>query len=158
MSASGKPPPPLLLRCCAAAERALQVHFRAKVRQSVESMRTATIQSQLMIKATSQQRRKPGTGEQQGDIRGSTLALATTATNSTARNVCQGTHPPSRRPQLVLRGPSRGEEATKKLLAIGSASSAKPRRPQGSRTKSGLQKVWRALAHIAARSAAAANC
>ena len=131
-SVSSKPPPPLLRRR-AAAERALQTQFRAKVRQSVESTRTATIQSQLMIKATSQQRRKPGTGEQQGDIRGSTLAPATTATNSTARNACQGTYPPSRRPQSVLRGPSRGEEATKKLLAIRSVQKANSPRLLGIR-------------------------
>ena len=78
-----------------------------------------------MIKATSQQRRKPGTGQQQGDIRGSTLTPAATAANSSARNACQGTYPPSRRPQSVLRGPSRGEEATKKLLAIRSVPKGK---------------------------------
>ena len=145
-------------RRCAVAERTQQVRFRAKVRRSVESTRTATIQSQLTIKATSQQRRKPSTGKRQSDIRGSTLARATTTTNSTARDACQGTDPPSRRPLTLLQGPSRGEEASKKLPAIGSVLSAKPRRLQGSRTKSGLQKVWRALANIAARSAAAAHC
>jgi hypothetical protein len=134
----------------AVAERALQVHFRAKVRRSVESTRTATIQSQLTIKATSHQRRKPSTGKRQSDIRGSTLARATTTTNSTARDACQGTDPPSRRPLTLLQGPSRGEEASKKLPAIGSVLSAKPRRLQGSRTKSGLQKCG-ARSHISPR-------
>jgi len=131
-SASSKPPPPLQRRC-AATVRALQAHFRAKVRQSIESTRTATIQSQLTIKATSQQRRKPGTGEQQGDIRGSTLAPAITAANPSACNACQGTNPPSRRPQSVLRGSSRGEEATKKLLAIRSVQKANSPRLLGIR-------------------------
>ncbi len=54
------------------------------------------------------------------------------------RNACQGTSPPSRRQLTLLQGPSRGEEASKKLLAIGSAEKAKPRRPQGSRTKACL--------------------
>ncbi len=54
------------------------------------------------------------------------------------RNACQGTSPPSRRQLTLLQGPSRGEEASKKLLATGSAEKAKPRRPQGSRTKACL--------------------
>ena len=57
-----------------------------------------------------------------------------------ARNACQGTSPPSRRQLTLLQGPSRGEEASKKLLAVGSALTAKPRRPQGPRTKAGLQR------------------
>ena len=46
---------------------------------------------------------------------------------------CQGTSPPSRRLQTVLQGSSRGEEATKKLLAIGSALKGKLPSPQGMR-------------------------
>ena len=86
-----------------------------------------------MIKATSQQRGKSGGSQQQGDIRGSTLAPAATAANPSARNACQGTNPPSRRPQSVLRGPSRGEEATKKLLAIRSVQKANSPRLLGIR-------------------------
>ena len=67
-----------------------------------------------------------------------------TAAKPHARNACQGTYPPSRRPQLVLRGPSEGEEATKKLLAIGSASSANSHRPQGMRRNSPATEVRRA--------------
>ena len=86
-----------------------------------------------MIKATSQQRGKSGGSQQQGDIRGSTLAPAATAANPSARNACQGTYPPSRRPQSVLRGSSRGEEATKKLLAIRSVQKANSPRLLGIR-------------------------
>jgi hypothetical protein len=71
-----------------------------------------------MIKATPQKHGKPDTGQQQGDIRRSTLAPHSTVAIPTTRNACQGTNPPSRRPQSVLRGSSRGEEASKKLLAI----------------------------------------
>jgi hypothetical protein len=42
----------------------------------------------------------------------------------------EGTIPPSRRPQSVLRGPSEGEEATKKLLAIGSEEDKLPSPPR----------------------------
>ncbi len=40
--------------------------------------------------------------------------------NTTSDCHCRGTNPPSRHPQLVLRGHSEGEEATKKLFSIGS--------------------------------------
>ena len=50
--------------------------------------------------------------------------------NPTANRHCQGTIPPSRRPQLVLRGPSEGEEVTKKLLAIGSVKRKLPSPPR----------------------------
>jgi hypothetical protein len=50
--------------------------------------------------------------------------------NPTTNRHCQGTNPPSRRPQLVLRGPSEGEEATKKLLAIGSEPRKLPSPPR----------------------------
>ena len=40
---------------------------------------------------------------------------------------------------MLLQGPSRGEEASKKLLAVGSALKAKPRRPQGLEEKACLQ-------------------
>ena len=40
--------------------------------------------------------------------------------NPTSDCHCQGTNPPSRRPQSVHRGPSKREEAPKKLIAIGS--------------------------------------
>jgi hypothetical protein len=58
------------------------------------------------------------------------LRRAHTAAKPHARNACQGTYPPSRRPQLVLRGPSEGEEATKKLLAIGSVKRKLPSPPR----------------------------
>ena len=102
----------------AAAAEELQMLFRAKVGQSDESTQTATIQSQLMIKATTLPRRKQHTGQHRDDIHESTLAPIATAAQSTTGNACQGTNPPSRRPQSVLRGSSRGEEASKKLLAI----------------------------------------
>ncbi len=57
----------------------------------------------------------------------------------------------------MLQGPSRGEEATKKLLAIGSAAEAKTRRPRGTRENPACNKVWRAHANIAALNAAAAS-
>jgi hypothetical protein len=68
------------------------------------------------------------------------LRRAHTAAKPHARNACQGTSPPSRRQLTLLQGPSRGEEASKKLLAVESALTAKPRRPQGPRTKAGLQR------------------
>jgi hypothetical protein len=40
---------------------------------------------------------------------------------------------------MLLQRSSRGEEACKKLLAVGLAHSAKPRRPQGPSSKAGLQ-------------------
>ena len=142
----------------AAAAEEPQMLFRAKVAQSGESWGTADILGKLSIEATTLPRRRWHTEQHRDDIRESTLASIATAAQSTTGNACQGTSPPSRRQLTLLQGPRRGEEASKKLLAIGSASSAKPRRPQGSRIKSGLQKVWHALAHIAARLAAAVHC
>ena len=130
--------------------------FRAKVGQSDESTQTATIQSQLMIKATTLPRRKQHTGQHRDDIHESTLAPIATAAQSTTGNSCQGICPPSRRHLTVLQGPSRGEEATKKLLAIGSAAEAKTRRPRGTRENPACNEVWRAHANIAALIAAAA--
>ena len=92
--------------------------------------------------------RKPGTGQWQSDIRGSTLTPCAAAAKPTALNACQGTSPPSRRHLTMLQGPSRGEEDIKKLLAIGSAAKAKPCRPQGTGTKACLwQGVARARAY-----------
>ena len=50
--------------------------------------------------------------------------------NTTSDCYCQGTNPPSRRPQLVFRGPSEGEEASKKLFAIGSVKRKLPSSPR----------------------------
>ena len=89
---------------------------------------------------TSQPHRKPGKGQRRDDIRGSTLAPHThTVAKPLARNAYQGASPPSRRQPTLLQGSSRGEEASKKLLAVGLAHSAKPRRPQGPSSKAGLQ-------------------
>ena len=57
----------------------------------------------------------------------------------------------------MLQGPSRGEEATKKLLAIGSAAEAKTRRPRGTRENPACDKVWCAHASNAALRTAAAS-
>ena len=67
-----------------------------------------------------------------GDLSASTLPPHQVGSTA-AQTPSQGT---ARRPGAyheVLQGPGRGEEATKKLLAIGSASSANSLRPQGMR-------------------------
>ena len=84
------------------------------------------------------------------------LALVATAAQSTTGNTSQGISSSFRRHPTVLQGPSRGEEATKKLLAIGSAAEAKTRRPRGTRENPACNEVWRAHANIAALIAAAA--
>jgi len=50
--------------------------------------------------------------------------------NPTSDRHCQGTNPPSRRPQSVRRGPSEGEEAPKKLLGMGSVNRILPSPPR----------------------------
>ena len=50
--------------------------------------------------------------------------------NTTSDRHCQGTNPPSRRPQSVRRGPSEGEEAPKKLLGMGSVNRILPSPPR----------------------------
>jgi hypothetical protein len=130
--------------------------FRAKVAQSGESWGTADILGKLSIKATTLPRRSWHTEQHRDDIRESTLAPIVTAAQSTTGNACQGICPPSRRHLTVLQGPSRGEEATKKLLAIGSAAEAKTRRPRGTRENPACNKVWYTHANIAALRAAAA--
>ena len=134
-----------------------QMLFRAKVAQSNESWGTADILGKLSIKATTSPRRKQHTEQHRDDIRESTLAPIATAALSTAGNACQGICPPSRRHLTVLQGPSRGEEATKKLLAIGSAAEAKTRRPRGTRENPACDKVWCAHASNAALRTAAAS-
>ena len=140
----------------AAAAEEPPMLFRAKVTQSGESWGTANILGKLSIKATTLPRRRWHTEQHRDDIRESTLAPIATVTPSTTGNACQGICPPSRRHLTVLQGPSRGEEATKKLLAIGSAAEAKTRRPRGTRENPACNEVWRAHANIAALIAAAA--
>jgi len=108
---------------------------RATVEQSSESKGSASIRRYLMIMVAASRGVKPHTGQPQSATCESTLAPGSVTAplwrNPTSdRHYCQGTNPPSRRPITVLRGSSGGEEATKKLLAIGSVKGKLPSPPR----------------------------
>ena len=118
LTAACRPAPP---RAAAPHSAASTAHPRPKVEQSSESKGSQRHRSpnrrELMIMATASLGVKGNHIAQSANHR---LHRAPLWRNTTSDCHCRGTNPPSRHPQLVLRGHSEGEEATKKLFSIGS--------------------------------------
>jgi hypothetical protein len=137
-------------RCSTATGSTPRALPRSKASQSSEIRKSADLLGKLRIMAGM----RTTTNSNQGEDRRSTRINA----NVTPGEICSSTDNrakgQTRRPgayQTVLQGSGEGEEATKKLLAIGSVTAANSHRPQGMRRHPSCNQRCGACVRINAR-------